>query len=57
MAAAATDPVPGLLEEVHLFNQCLADPEAVRRMERFLELGGQTAEVERDLEPLYSKLS
>jgi enoyl-CoA hydratase/carnithine racemase len=44
--AADPDPVPGLLEEWQRFTRCLADPEAVRRMEAFLAAGGQTPEVE-----------
>ena len=43
---ADRDVVPGLLEENHLFNQTLATDEAQQRMARFLELGGQTREVE-----------
>jgi enoyl-CoA hydratase/carnithine racemase len=37
----------GLAEEARLFQACLADPEARRRMEGFLAAGGQTREVER----------
>lgn len=51
------DPVPGMLAEARRFSRTLADPEAVRRMERFLELGGQTREVERDLGGLYAGLA
>ncbi len=54
--AAEPDPIPGLCDEAHLFNLTLTDPEAIRRMAAFLELGGQTPEVERDLEALYSRL-
>jgi enoyl-CoA hydratase/carnithine racemase len=54
---AVLDPVPGLCEEEFLFSQTLLDPEAIRRMELFLTLGGQTREVELDLTALYSKLS
>jgi enoyl-CoA hydratase/carnithine racemase len=43
---ADRDVVPGLLEENHLFNQTLATDQAQQRMARFLELGGQTREVE-----------
>jgi enoyl-CoA hydratase/carnithine racemase len=43
---ADRDIVPGLLEENHLFNQTLATDEARRRMALFLELGGQTRELE-----------
>jgi enoyl-CoA hydratase/carnithine racemase len=54
---ALLDPIPGLCQEDLLFSQCLLDPEAVRRMELFLELGGQTRDVELDVTALYSKLS
>lgn len=47
----------GLLEEAHYFNQSLATDAAQRLMRRFLELGGQTPEVERDLEGLLERLS
>lgn len=51
------DPVPGMLAEAQRFQRTLADPEAVRRMEQFLELGGQTREVERDLTNVYERLA
>ena len=45
--AAAEPPVaPGLIEEAHLFNECLAVPAARKRMQDFLEQGGQTREFE-----------
>jgi len=44
--AAEPDPVPGLLDEAHRFAQTLANEETITRMERFLELGGQTREAE-----------
>lgn len=43
---ADRDVIPGLLEEAHLFNETLATDEAQERMARFLEMGGQTREVE-----------
>ena len=46
----------GLLEEAHCFNQSLATDGAKRRMARFLELGGQTAEVELRLLDLIDRL-
>ena len=55
--AADPDPTPGLLQEGQRFNRLLADPDAIARMERFLELGGQTREVERDLAGLYDPLA
>ena len=47
----------GLLEEAHYFNQALATPSAQKRMAAFMELGGQTPEVELDLNPLVEKLA
>jgi enoyl-CoA hydratase/carnithine racemase len=45
--AAAEPPVAqGLIEEAHLFNECVAVPEARARMQAFLEAGGQTRELE-----------
>lgn len=45
-----------LLEEEHCFNQSLATPAARERMQRFMELGAQTAEVERDLGELLDRV-
>jgi enoyl-CoA hydratase/carnithine racemase len=56
VAAAEPDPVPGLLDENQLFNQCLNDPEAIRRMELALAEGAQTRDVELAVQDLYSKL-
>jgi enoyl-CoA hydratase/carnithine racemase len=39
----------GMLEEAFLFQQTLRDPEARRRMERFIEVGGQTRDGEKNL--------
>jgi enoyl-CoA hydratase/carnithine racemase len=56
--AAWPDPTPGLTLEGTLFRQTLLDDEAPRRMRRFLELGGQTRDVEReDLGPLVDRLA
>ncbi len=55
--AADPDPIPGMIQEGQRFNRLLADPEAVARMERFLEVGGQTREVELDLAALYDTFS
>jgi enoyl-CoA hydratase/carnithine racemase len=56
---ADKDVVGGLIEEAHLFNQTLATPEAQRRMTRFLDLGGQTRELETtwDVDEVASKMS
>jgi enoyl-CoA hydratase/carnithine racemase len=51
------DPVPGLCQEELVFTQTLLDPEAIRRMELFMSIGGQTREVELDLTDIYSRLS
>jgi enoyl-CoA hydratase/carnithine racemase len=47
-AVAEAEPavVQGLIEEAHLFNECVATPEARDRMQAFLKMGGQTREVE-----------
>ncbi len=39
----------GLLEEAHLFNQAVASDVARRRMAKYFELGGQTREVDLDM--------
>lgn len=52
VAAAEPSPVPGLIEEGRLFQETLALPETRRRMQRFLDAGGQTPAVERDLQRL-----
>jgi enoyl-CoA hydratase/carnithine racemase len=49
VTAAEADLVPGLLDEAHRFAQTLAAEETITRMERFLELGGQTREFELDV--------
>jgi enoyl-CoA hydratase/carnithine racemase len=46
----------GLLEESHLFQVLMRTPEAGARMRRFLELGGQTREVEQRLGQVCEKL-
>lgn len=47
----------GLLFEDHAFLRSVATDAARERMARFLELGGQTAEVERELETLFDALA
>jgi enoyl-CoA hydratase/carnithine racemase len=54
---ALLDPVPGLCAEEWLFSRTLLERETISRMQRFLEIGGQTRDVELDLTPLYNKLS
>jgi enoyl-CoA hydratase/carnithine racemase len=55
--AAEGSTVDGLLEEAHCFNQTLATAPARARMARFLELGGQTRDIELDLGPTLDKLA
>jgi enoyl-CoA hydratase/carnithine racemase len=49
--------VQGLIEEAHYFNQSAATDVARRRMRRFLELGGQTREVELELGDFAERLA
>jgi enoyl-CoA hydratase/carnithine racemase len=46
VSAAQPELIPGLLEEAHRFNQTLTQDETRMRLERFLEAGGQTREIE-----------
>jgi enoyl-CoA hydratase/carnithine racemase len=55
--AAELPTFEGLLEEAHYFNQSVSTPPARARMAKFIELGGQTREVELDLESMVKKLS
>jgi hypothetical protein len=55
--AALPPAEPGLLAEEHLFRRLAASEEARRRMRRFLELGGQTREVELDLDAVLAQLA
>ena len=54
--AAAPQTVAGLLAEASAFDRTLAYGGAQERMRRFLDLGGQTREVELDLAALYERL-
>jgi enoyl-CoA hydratase/carnithine racemase len=45
---ALADPESGLRSEEWIFSRTLLDPETIDRMQRFLEIGGQTREVELD---------
>jgi enoyl-CoA hydratase/carnithine racemase len=56
VAAAEPSPVPGLLVEDDCFTRSLGMPETRRLMRAFLEAGGQTRDVELDLELLLSRL-
>ncbi len=44
--AGCPDPVPGMLEEAYLFQKSLRIPDTMGRMQRFLDIGGQTPEGE-----------
>ena len=55
--AAEQPTVEGLLDEADCFNRTLATRGAQTRMQRFMELGGQTREVELELPALYAKLA
>jgi enoyl-CoA hydratase/carnithine racemase len=50
------DPRDGLRVEEWIFSQTLLEPSAIARMQAFLELGGQTHDVELDLPALYDRL-
>jgi len=56
VAAAEASPVSGLLVEEECFTRCLSETETRRRMRAFLEGGGQTRDVELDLERLLSRI-
>jgi enoyl-CoA hydratase/carnithine racemase len=48
--AAELPTIEGLIEEAHYFNQSLTTQGAQKRMAKFMEIGGQTRELE--LEPI-----
>ena len=47
----------GLLEEAHFFNQSVATPEAQKRMALLIEMGGQSREMELNMNTLGEKLT
>jgi hypothetical protein len=49
--------VEGLHEETLLFGQSMATDPAKARMKRFMDLGGQTRDVELDLHKMINALS
>jgi enoyl-CoA hydratase/carnithine racemase len=57
LAAAELPLIEGLLEESFLFNQSCALPAAKRRMQTFMDRGGQTYEVELDWDRLLGELA
>lgn len=54
--AAQPDPTPGLVQEARRFDRTLADDAARRRMQQFLDAGGQTRAVEADLQEALRRL-
>jgi enoyl-CoA hydratase/carnithine racemase len=46
----------GLIEEAYLFDSLLRNPDAQKNMQRFLEYGGQTREVELEVDVVSGKL-
>lgn len=54
---AQPDPVPGLLDETRIFDRLVAGAAAQRLLQRFLDVGGQTREVEQRIEPVGTELN
>jgi enoyl-CoA hydratase/carnithine racemase len=54
--SAELSTVEGLIEEAHYFNQSAATDAAQKRMKRYLQIGGQTREVELDMRDLADEL-
>ena len=48
--AAELPTIEGLIEEAHYFNQSVTTKAAQKRMAKFMEIGGQTRDLE--LEPI-----
>jgi enoyl-CoA hydratase/carnithine racemase len=55
--AAELPIVEGLIEEAHFLNRCAAGDSARKRMRKFLEMGGQTREVELGLGAFVDRLA
>ena len=55
--AAELPIVEGLIEEAHLLNKTVATAAAQKRMKKFIEIGGQTRDVELDLDVILQRLS
>jgi enoyl-CoA hydratase/carnithine racemase len=55
--AALPDPTPGLILEGAAFHETRMEPEAAERMRRFVAIGGQTRDGEREIETLLERLS
>jgi enoyl-CoA hydratase/carnithine racemase len=56
VAASERPTLEGLLEEADCFNRAVATPAARERMARFLAVGGQTPEMERDPSGLVARM-
>jgi enoyl-CoA hydratase/carnithine racemase len=54
--AALPDPTPGFVVEGQAFHDTRQHPDAIRRMRRFLEVGGQTRDGELDVSSLIERL-
>ena len=54
--AALPDPIPGLVVEGQAFHEARQHPDAIRRMQRFVEIGGQTRDGELDAASLFERL-
>lgn len=54
---SSTDIVNGMIEEEHICNRLLYQPEAKKRMKMFLEHGGQQRDKERDFSSLVNALT
>ena len=57
LVRAQPDPVPGLIEETRIFDRLVADEPAQTLMQRFLDAGGQTPEVERRIESVAAEVN
>jgi enoyl-CoA hydratase/carnithine racemase len=57
LLASQQDPTEGLITESFLFDQLMAQPESRRLMQRFLDLGGQTRDGERNVADLSHQTS
>jgi enoyl-CoA hydratase/carnithine racemase len=55
--AALPDPTPGLIVEGVAFDEARHHPDAEERMHRFLEVGGQTRDAERELDTVLDRLT
>jgi enoyl-CoA hydratase/carnithine racemase len=54
---AQPDPVPGLIDETVIFDRLVASAPAQALMQRFLDVGGQTGEVEQRIESVAAEIN